>query len=101
MAGWLCSGLQIRVPRFDSELRLQYFLQPGIVRPRCVLGDRRRDKAADVCDGKESIPASLDIFDFILPVKVNLNTETAWQGTANTAAIFSVDRKSTRLNSSH
>lgn len=23
MAEWLCSGLQIRVPRFDSELRLQ------------------------------------------------------------------------------
>src|SRR3546814_10962459 len=28
--------------------------------------------------------------DLSLPVKVNLNTETAWQGTANTAAIFSV-----------
>src|SRR5690606_39747543 len=30
MAEWLCSGLQIRVPRFDSELRLHHpciFLQ--------------------------------------------------------------------------
>ncbi len=25
MAEWLCSGLQIRVPRFDSGFRLQFF----------------------------------------------------------------------------
>ena len=25
MAEWLCSGLQIRVPRFDSGLRLHHY----------------------------------------------------------------------------
>ena len=28
MAEWLCSGLQIRVRRFDSDLGLQLFFRP-------------------------------------------------------------------------
>jgi hypothetical protein len=48
MADWLCSGLQIRVSRFDSGFRLQIFLSiPACIytsTPRCPGGEIGRHK---------------------------------------------------------
>jgi hypothetical protein len=82
MAEWSCSGLQIRPPRFDSELRLQFFMLQAVFSAMAATPLR--------CSGTQTQPAYRQAF-CISGLAVFIALPCSWLGRPDRPAASTFD----------